>query len=84
MNGHVDFDGTRSGSPVHKPELEKVKIKNHAEITALSEIPGHLTAVLISYLLTFSEVYSYAVSLKTAETTGKLLNIKLKLKIKIS
>lgn len=29
VNGSVDLDGAGSGSPVHKPELEKVK-KTHS------------------------------------------------------
>lgn len=32
LNGSVDLDGTGSGSPVHKPELEKVKTLIHCQV----------------------------------------------------
>lgn len=57
-NGCVDLDGAGSGSPVHKPELEKVKMPPSVITRFLSQplMQIELTLMLIN-------LYTYIVSL---------------------
>lgn len=59
-NGCVDLDGAGSGSPVHKPELEKVKTPPSVTTHFLSQA---LMQIELTLTLTYIRIYLYLYSL---------------------